>query len=375
VVSERPLRPLFIAKSYPPVVGGMERFSYDLAEALREKGDTQLIANPRGSLAVPVFAPVAAAAAAWRARRRRIDLVHLGDALLAPFGRAVRRLGDVPVTVTVHGLDVTRETPPGYQTVVANSITHLDHVVAVSSATRDFCLGRWPQLAGRISVIPNGVEVPESDATPAAALPPELEMKLAGRRVLLTVGRLIRRKGAAWFVSNVLPSLPVDVIYVIAGEGPDRGRVEEAIGHAGQGARVILLGRLDRAVLMALYERADVFVMPNIVVPNDVEGFGLVALEATVRRTPVVAADLQGIPEAIHDGSNGWLVPPEDAAAYIAKLEQLLRLTTSERRSLGERFRRYTIDNLSWRRAARAYWQCFQETVARRRADVSASNV
>jgi phosphatidyl-myo-inositol dimannoside synthase len=357
-----PVRPLFIAKSYPPVIGGMERFSYNLAKALCDEGCTQLLANPRGALAVPLFAPVSAAVAAWRARKGRVNLVHLGDALLAPLGRAIRSAGKVPVTVTVHGLDVTRDTPLGYQAVVANAIAHLDHVIAVSSATRDFCLGRWPELDGRISVIPNGVELPDLEPEPVAALPPELEMRLAGRSVLLTVGRLVRRKGVAWFILNVLGRLPDDVVYVVAGEGPHGRRVEEAIRQSGQGHRVVQLGRLDRPVLMALYERADVFVMPNILVPNDVEGFGLVALEAAVRRTLVVAANIQGIPEAIHDGANGFLVPHGDADAYVAQIEQLLALPSTERRQLGERSRAYTLQNLTWSRAARAYWECFEET-------------
>jgi phosphatidylinositol alpha-1,6-mannosyltransferase len=103
--------------------------------------------------------------------------------------------------------------------------------------------------------------------------------------------------------------------------------------------------------------------MPNIVVPNDVEGFGLVSLEAAVRATVVVAADLQGIPEAVHDGSNGFLVRPGDAEAYAAKIAEILALADAERRAIGEQFRVYTADNLSWGRAARAYRNCFEETV------------
>jgi glycosyltransferase involved in cell wall biosynthesis len=175
---------------------------------------------------------------------------------------------------------------------------------------------------------------------------------------------LVKRKGAAWFVANVLPKLPDKLIYVVAGEGPDEENLERAIANAGQEARVLHLGILDDATRDALYRRADVFVMPNIVVPNDVEGFGLVSLEAVVRETLVVAANLQGIPEAVHDDRNGFLVPPGDIDAYVAKIEGLLSLSNNERGALTERFRAYTAENLSWQRSAEMYWQCFEEVVA-----------
>src|SRR5690606_17592950 len=101
------------------------------------------------------------------------------------------------------------------------------------------------------------------------------------------------------------------------------------------------------------------FVMPNIVVPGDVEGFGLVALEAASRGLPVVAADLEGIPEAIRDGRNGYLVPPEDVAAWTKTLHSLLLLLPEERRELGCRFQAYTAENFSWQRTAAAYVAAF----------------
>ncbi len=186
--------------------------------------------------------------------------------------------------------------------------------------------------------------------------------------MLLTVGRLVKRKGAAWFVANVLPKLPEDVTYVVAGEGPDQANLDSAIASAGQGSRVLHLGVLEDDTRDALYRRADAFVMPNIVVPNDVEGFGLVSLEAAVRDTPVIAADLQGIPEAVHDGANGFLVPPGDADAWVAKIEEMLALTPAQRHALGQRFHAYTAEHLSWQHAARSYWQCFEETAEAYRA-------
>ncbi len=122
----------------------MERFSYDLGRAMHQIGDFELLKNPGGAIDMPLFAPWSTAVAMWKARRGDIDLVHLGDALIAPFGVALRRFGDVPVTVTVHGLDMTRETPPGYRQVVPPAVMRLDRVIAVSTATRDTCVRLFP---------------------------------------------------------------------------------------------------------------------------------------------------------------------------------------------------------------------------------------
>jgi len=106
------------------------------------------------------------------------------------------------------------------------------------------------------------------------------------------------------------------VLYVVVGDGEDRPDVERALDETHAREKVLLLGKVGEERLADLLRSTDVFVMPNIVVPNDVEGFGIVALEAAASGLPVVAADLQGIKDAIIHGENGVLVEPENAAAF-----------------------------------------------------------
>jgi glycosyltransferase involved in cell wall biosynthesis len=358
------MKPLFLTRSFPPSVGGMERFSESLSRELSCLGSSVTIANRRGKMALPLFLPYAFAAAAVTARRERVDLIHLGDALLAPLGVSLRRITGLPLTATVHGLDMTFDNA-AYQAVVGRALPKLDHIVAVSQSSRDICVSRWPALDGRVSVVPNGVEL-LGEAPPSMSLPSHLEAFLDGRRCLLVVGRLIRRKGVRWFVDAVMPALAEDTVLVVAGEGSERGAIEAAIHAHRLTGRVKLLGRVDDATLEALYRRADLFVMPNIAVLGDVEGFGLVAIEAAARGLPVLAADIEGIPEAIHHGSNGFLTRSGDEVAFAKQVRALLALADADRRALGARFAAYTRDTFSWARTAQRYRDIFDETLIRK---------
>jgi phosphatidylinositol alpha-1,6-mannosyltransferase len=190
----------------------------------------------------------------------------------------------------------------------------------------------------------------------------ELVRVRRGRVVLLTVGRLVKRKGVVWFVRNVLPRLK-NVLYVVVGEGEDRADVERAIAETRTFDDVLLLGKIGEGRLGDLLRSADVFVMPNIVVPNDVEGFGIVALEAAASGLPVVAANLQGIKDAILHGENGMLVEPENAAAFVEAVAALA-MDGDARRALGEQARRVTEREYSWPKIVERYEAHFREALS-----------
>ena len=146
-----------------------------------------------------------------------------------------------------------------------------------------------------------------------------------GTRILLTVGRLVPRKGVKWFVEHVMAKLPENVVYAIAGTGPDEQAIRDSIRAIGSaGTRVRLLGRVDDETRTALYTGADIFVMPNLPVGGDMEGFGLVALEAATAGALVVASDLEGIRDAVLEDETGVLCPSGDAECFVARITTLL---------------------------------------------------
>jgi phosphatidyl-myo-inositol dimannoside synthase len=356
VVGGRPVQPgpklrvLFIARAYPPTVGGMENLAFQLCQHLDEFVQVEPLINHRGKKALPLFLPFAALKAVRLARSGRIDAVHLADALLAPVGAAIKAMSNVPVTASVCGLDVTYPNR-GYQAVVGRALRQLDMAMPISRATEEAMHTRTGEMP-RSRVIPLGVNPLPAPDTAAMNDFERAVAPLEGRRLVITVGRLIERKGAAWFAGHVLPRLPDDVAYVVVGDGPARAAIAQAAQATGVAHRLHMTGRVSDGVLAAAYARADAFVMPNVPVAGDMEGFGLVALEAAASGLPVVASALEGITEAVQHDRNGLLVPACDAAATVSTLTHVLDMPRRERRELGARFARYTAQEFGWRRTA-----------------------
>lgn len=182
---------------------------------------------------------------------------------------------------------------------------------------------------------------------------------------MLTVGRLVRRKGVLYFTSQVLPQIVAqrrDVHYVVVGDGPERSTIQEEIRRQGLQEKVTLLGRVDEGTLWALYRAADLFVMPNIPVDNDMEGFGLVALEASTAECCVVASRLEGITDAVKEGKNGFLIEPGHTAGYVRTILQLLG-DTPGRKAFGREAKLFTLAHYSWEKTAKEYLDIFQEII------------
>ena len=245
------------------------------------------------------------------------------------------------VVCIAHGLDLTYPLPLYQALWVRRFLPSCDRIVAVGNETlRAGVAAGLPRE--KLVFIPNGVDTDRFAPrdVPRAALERISGADLRGRKVLLTAGRLARRKGVAWFVRNVMPRLPDEVLYVVAGDGEDRDAIAAAVREAGLARRVILLGAVSDEVRDLLFHTCDLFVQPNIRVPGSLEGFGLVVLEAGSSGIPVLASRLEGLPDAIHDGRNGFLVEPEQPAAWAARIAELL----------GDRF-----DRNAFGRAAHAY--------------------
>jgi glycosyltransferase involved in cell wall biosynthesis len=347
------LRILSIARAYPPTVGGMEQLALQVNEHMRRHADVIQMVNRGGKKALPAFLPYTLAAALREVRRGSVDAVYLADAMLAPMGAALKAASGVPVVATVHGLDVTWKNPV-YQSIVPRALRQLDLVMPNSRAT-DAAMRERTGALPPSRVVPLGVNpLPAPTAADIEEFAGLSDLP-AGTRVVITVGRLIERKGVAWFVANVLPRLAADVMYLVIGDGPQRAAIEHAAERANVVDRVRMTGRVSDGVLAAAYRRADVFVMPNVPVAGDMEGFGLVALEASASGVPVVAAALEGITEAVQQGRNGLLVRPLDGVAMARTIEELLGLPHTERRMVSESYARFTMREYGWDKTAARY--------------------
>lgn len=240
-------------------------------------------------------------------------------------------------------------------------------VVAVSRFTADL-LKEFGVPAERIRVILPGADLSRFRLSP--------EEREAARRavrerlgigpsapVLLTVGRLVRRKGhdtVLRALPRVLERLP-DCVYLVAGDGPERGRLEALSRRLGLAGHVRFLGRVSDDDLPGLYAASDLFCMVSRNLGGrDVEGFGIVYIEAAACGLPSVAGDEGGPAEAVLHGETGLLVPARSPSA-VADAALSLLSDPARRRALGEAARRRALTHFSWDRVAREFEELLRE--------------
>lgn len=315
---------LFVTRKFPPSVGGMQRLAGEVAQVLEEAGRPRILALGRSQVHLAWFLPLALARTAFLLVTGRVRRVLCGDALVHAALRPALRIRRPWVTVMIHGLDLTYRLPP-YRWWVRRALRRADLVVTNSSATRRVALAHCVS-ADRVRVVNPGISRPsdEPDRREAHARLLAL-LSREEATILVTVGRLVARKGVAWFVERVFPALPEATEYVVLGEGPERRAIADAAARAGVASRVRLLGRVDDEVRDIALRGADLFVMPNIAVEGDMEGFGLVAVEAAAVGTPVVASRIGGIVDAVGESGVDLLCPPSDAEAFRDRISDLLQ--------------------------------------------------
>ncbi|MCK6541800.1 glycosyltransferase family 4 protein [bacterium] len=335
------IRLFFVSHSIPPTndllenIGGMQRASLQLLEALRNEVHFNVLPFLLMSswrfihiqtaffLIKLIFRlPIAI-------RRQRPEIVLFSSMVTAAVMLFIKKKGSSPKYVAIaHGRDVTLPNPL-YQIILKCVFKKLDGVIAVSSATKASCMA-CGLSSDQVVVIPNAIP-PGYDTLP---IPPKTiadflfqnhHIPREARPVLLTVGRLVLRKGHAWFIEHVLQRLDHDVIYLIVGDGPEYDTIRQTIARSPKRHTIALLGKMPEDWLLGLYEYADIFVMPNISVPGDIEGFGIVLLEANRAGLPAVVTDIEGITDVVTDGLNGYRVKQNDAAGFANKIDSLLK--------------------------------------------------
>jgi phosphatidyl-myo-inositol dimannoside synthase len=341
---------LFISRTFPPVVGGIERQNAEIAHALAAICDVRVIANRRGKYLLPLFLPWATLQALLLLPH--YDAVLLGDGVLGITGFILKLLTRKPVFCIVHGLDLTYTSRVYQRLWVQTFLPRLDRLIAVGNATLAEGVRRGIPAA-RIVYLPNGVTPPPRRNCSRDGLA-ALIGRTPRRMVLLTLGRLVKRKGVAWFVENVVPLLDNDITYVVAGAGPEHAHIAAAIRTHGLEDQVVLVGSVTDADKELLFCTADIFIQPNIPVSGDMEGFGLVVLEAAARELVVIASRLEGLADAITDGVNGYLVEPGNAREYCTRISALLADRDSMK-TFARSASNHTINNHAWSLIAERY--------------------
>jgi len=345
------MRLLIITRAYSQTAGGLERLSFEMINALKNQPGLQIdIIHPSTEVSKNRFARflnsiifIATNLPRILIKARPADRVHLGDPLLSKIGWLVKLIYKKPISVHVHGTDITY---PNffYHLYLKLFFKNFDNYICISDHVQKILLTRYPKLSEKTLVLPPGFHDNFHDPSQTRSnLDQLLKTSTANKIILLTVGRLVPRKGHAWFIKNVLPHLPTNFIYVIAGTGPEQANLKN-LNHP----RVIFLGSTSSENLKTLYNTADAFIQPNIKIPGDTEGFGLVLLEAASCGLPVFASDIDGIGSAIHSRQNGLLLANENPTTWITNLKNF-----SPQKNLAARA--YTLQVFSWPNLVKQY--------------------
>ena len=150
---------LFVSKNYPPKLGGLETYSYNLIKEFEQNYSVYKIVLRKSILNLVWFLPFSFLKALLLARRHSLKNIHLCDGLLAPLGVLLKWVTRTSVSVSIHGLDITYKNR-FYQRLIPRCVAQLDKIICVSRSTRDECVDRGIPK-GKCWVIPNGIRPDE----------------------------------------------------------------------------------------------------------------------------------------------------------------------------------------------------------------------
>lgn len=373
---------LYISHLHPPKhapldsIGGMQRVSMQLVEELEKRNDIEVKKIIQHSPWKGIELKTVFFLIGLKFRLPKIVKEYQADvilfssmvtAILAPF---VRRKIRIPMVTINHGKDVLHPISV-YQKLVPKMFKALDGIISVSAATREESILRGMHPEKGIA-LPNGFDMSDFDRVPdkhhaKQEISKAFSCNLESKKLLLTVGRQVKRKGHEWFIKEVLPNIASDVVYLVIGEGPEHEKLQKIVTQSLFKEKVILVGKQPDDILKHAYSAADIFVMPNIPVPGDMEGFGIVLLEANLAATPAVASNLEGIKDVIVDGTNGYKVPALEPVLFANRIDEIL---SNGHEELGLKSRAYVEQNFAWNKVAEDYISYLQNVILKQKEQI-----
>lgn len=397
---------LLLSENFPPHVGGSSRWFYELYGRLPHAQQT-IVAGTHPE------APAWDAQQALRIERLPLRMPHWGVrnvGALRSYAQLWRRVGKLASELThrhqvrpvlhagrclpegwlawllswshgltyavyVHGEDVTTAaTSREYRWMVQRVLRGARLVIANSQNTAAILTEDWHLPASQVEVLYPGVDLqrfcpaPRDEAFRA-------QLGWSGRQVILTVGRLQLRKGHDRLIAalaQVRQQHP-QVLYAICGDGEERPTLERLIAEHQLQEHVQLLGEVADDRLRQCYQQCDLFALPNRTVGQDIEGFGMVLLEAQACGKPVLAGDSGGTRETLQPGVTGWIADCTEVAplqrAIVSALADPARLEV-----MGAAARQWVVKQFDWdvlARQAQVLFNDLNRPGARGRASLS----
>lgn len=367
---------LIVALDFKPLAGGIAEYTHQIARHLQAAGDDVMVLSKKmdGDEEFDSTCPYKVKryhyddlkssrirryqAIKTTAREQSPDLIisnWLGSE--ANMCWLVSKLLNIPYSIFTYGLEVNRRIDSGRD--LKRILKRLKRSLALRGANRVFCISSFTRRVvenlgvspNKITILHPGIAMSDLNSSVGrsnSALTEQL--KLDNKKVVLTLGRLVERKGidktiqAMEIVRKKIPN----VLYIIVGDGPYQGTLGKLAKKLSLQDNVIFTGYVPEEEKSSYYSAADMFVMPNRELESgDVEGFGIVFLEANVYAKPVIGGKSGGAVDAIVNGETGLLVDPTDVDEIASAIIHLLKNEDYAKR-LGEQGRKRVERDFNW---------------------------
>ncbi len=340
-------RVLLVTRNFPPLIGGMEKLMHGVYRELSREFEAALV-GPAGCEAFVHASSIVFGcplAPNWRfllhcqwqaynaAKRLQPKLIMAGSGLTAPAALwAGRKIGAL-VAGYLHGLDLLAPNVV-YQKAFLPAIRKCDILLANSRNTAALAV-KAGIAQEKIRVLHPGVDLGEGNEFKGTEFREHIGVD-ENAVLLLSVGRLTRRKGIAEFIENAMPMLVrqyPSLKLAIIGDEPKQGlvpsagtknRIQAAVSEHRLQEHILMLGQVNDETLKQAYQSSNVHVMPVLDLAGDIEGFGMVAVEAAAQGLATVAFAVGGVPDAVGHGVSGYVVKPGDYAGMCAAIESCI---------------------------------------------------
>lgn len=366
---------LFISIDFPPENGGIQNYVYGIVSHLDPKETVVLTSNKCGKESYQKF-DQEQAFKTYRIgitnkvsfikqmlqlivlfshiflinKRHKINELHFGNVMpIGIVGPIAKKLFKVRFHPYIHGLDFleSKNNPLKFKLLMF-SLKHATKIICNSNYTRNQLVHAGIDSEA-IKIIHPGI--PEKNL---AGLDKEAvieKYQLKDKFVLLTVGRLVKRKGHDKMIESLKEIIKIDVNikYVICGKGPEQESLKELVRDYNLEDYVVFTGNIERRELETIYAVADLFVMLNreIIENGDVEGYGIVFLEAGMYKLPVVGGNNGGVPDAVLNGNTGYLIDSTNVEEIVKTISSFL-MNENNTKQMGENGYQWVMENCLW---------------------------
>jgi phosphatidylinositol alpha-1,6-mannosyltransferase len=332
-----------ITRNFPPLVGGMERLNQKIHEILTKENNVTLL-GPKGAEqfsgsndvyefpSSPVWAYLISSIikALLLSKKQKYDMIFCGSGTAIIAGFFAAKLSSAKLICYLHGLDVVADNF-FYQKIFVPLIKRADLLLVNSNHTKNLAIA-CRVSEEKIRLLHPGVMLASLDI-PGDVMHNFREKFTIGKSpLIIIVGRLTRRKGIPEFIEHAMPSLvaicPDVKLLIIGGEatntigkgGNVSEKIRDIISRLKLENNIQSVGLLSEDDLNTAYFLANAMVFPVLDLPGDVEGFGMVAVEAAARGTPTVAFRSGGVEDAVLESQSGKLISPGNYSEMVNEI-------------------------------------------------------